>query len=161
MTAKDIESHIHVAAFLATVNDPKQAKCYWEKKTDRTTLAEYIRSTSEADKEMKRVQLQPTTTEKANSETENRQKVKDEPVGKIAKKIDGTEKTKSKSPKNPASHVTPTANAAETQIGPPNTAMSVKHGRPLAKDAKKQDISIKCAQDQAGKTGKSEESQSL
>ncbi len=85
MTANDIEDHIHVAAFLATVNDPKQAKCYWEKKTDKATLAAYIRSTAAAEREMKRIQTAPTTSDKAKSETQTRQKVKDEPVGKIAK----------------------------------------------------------------------------
>ena len=45
MTVQDIEDHIQIAAFLSTVNDPKQAKTYWEKKINKATLAEYIRST--------------------------------------------------------------------------------------------------------------------
>ncbi len=86
MTVQDIEDHIQIAAFLSTVNDPKQAKTYWEKKTDKATLAEYIRSTTEADREMRRVQSQPIKADKDKSETDHKEKVKDEPVSKVDRK---------------------------------------------------------------------------
>ena len=70
MTAKDIDDHLHVAAFLATVNDSKQAKSYWEKKTNKNTLADYIRSTSEAEKEMSAA----TTTTTWQGEIRDRKK---------------------------------------------------------------------------------------
>ncbi len=86
MKAKDIEDHIHIAAFLSTVNDPKQAKAYWEKKTNQATLAEYIRATAEADKEMRRVQQPSTKPEEDKTETDPKEKVKDEPVGKVERR---------------------------------------------------------------------------
>ena len=83
MDGEVIEDHIHIAAFLSTVNDPKQAKAYWEKKTRKATLAEYIRATAEADKEMRRVQQPHTKPHKEKTESEPKEKVKDEPVGKV------------------------------------------------------------------------------
>ena len=56
MTAKDIEEHIHVAAFLSTVNEPKQAKSLWEKKGTKAGQAKYTRATAEAEKELERIQ---------------------------------------------------------------------------------------------------------
>ncbi len=97
MNAKTIEDHIHIARFLSTVNDPKQAKAYWEKKTSKATLADYIRATAEADKEMKRVQTPSTKPEKDKSETDSKEKVKDEPVGKVERR-----KTKEKSARRTA-----------------------------------------------------------
>ncbi len=81
MTVQDIEDHIQ-----STVNDPKQAKTYWKKKINTATLAEYIRSTTEADREMRRVQPQPIKADKDKSETDHKEKVKDEPVSKVDRK---------------------------------------------------------------------------
>ncbi len=83
MTAKDIEEHIHVAAFLSTVNEPKQAKSLWEKKGTKAELAEYIPTTAEAEKELERIQKKNQKERPSEKSTETN-KVKEEPVGKIS-----------------------------------------------------------------------------
>ena len=74
MAAKDIEENIHIAVFLSTVNDPKQAKAYWEKKTNKATLAVYIRSTVEAEKQMRKVQQPSTKSDKDKPRLTQRRK---------------------------------------------------------------------------------------
>ena len=78
MSAKDIKEHIHEAAFLSTVNDPKQAKTLWEKKGTKDGLAEYIRAIAEAEKELERIQKR-SDKEKSIDKTADNSKVKEEP----------------------------------------------------------------------------------
>ena len=59
---------------------------YWKKKTNKTTLDDYIRSTSEAEKEMRRVQQKPQKPDKDTSQTDTTPKVKNEPVGKVPRR---------------------------------------------------------------------------
>ena len=85
MTAKDIEEHIHVATFLSTVNDPKQAKILWANEGTKDGLAEYIRATAEAEKELDRIQKR-SDNEKSTDKTADTNKVEEEPVGKITRR---------------------------------------------------------------------------
>ncbi len=56
MNLEEVEEHIQIAAFLSSVNEPKQAKSLWQKKDTKNGLHEYIRSTAEAEKELERKQ---------------------------------------------------------------------------------------------------------
>ncbi len=84
MTAQDIEGHIHIAAFISTVNDPKPAKALWERKGTKDGLAEYLRATAEAEKELERIQKK-SDKEKPTDKTAETSKVKEKPVGKITR----------------------------------------------------------------------------
>ena len=93
MSLKEVEEHIQIAAFLSTVNEPKQAKSLWEKKGTKNGLDEHIRSTAEAEKELERIQKR--NEKEKTAEKSDTSKVKDEPVGKINRR----KPKNSKSPK--------------------------------------------------------------
>ncbi len=80
MSAKDIEERIQIAAFLSTVNEPRQAKTFWEKKGTKQELDAYIRATAEAEREMERVQKKP---DKEKPDRTDLEQIKDQPIGKI------------------------------------------------------------------------------
>ncbi len=137
MTAQDIEEHIHVAAFLSTVNEPKEAKSLWEKKGTKAGLAEYIRATAEAESEIERIQKK-NDKDKSSDKSSEASKVNEEPVGKIShqksrrpkKGKDGSQDKKEKN-----------CSAAANQTGHPITQLTAKLEKPNAKDAEKSDTS--------------------
>ena len=94
MSLKEVEEHIQIAAFLSTVNEPKQAKSLWEKKGTKNGLDEYIMSTAEAEKELERIKKRNEKEKTADKVVTS--KIKDEPVGKTNRRK--SEEAKSSNP---------------------------------------------------------------